>query len=232
MKKSYRLKGRLSLTVLCLFVMMIPARIYAAPSASAAEGVVSHTRFMKLEYTAPQFSIEMPVHVVPCTMSVQPEYSVPQRSIEKPVNDIPDAPSVHPEYAAPRLPDIHLPEIPENIKIPDIHIEPEAEKEKLREALKTMDELGISPEKLLQRFRDFVGRNRKRGETKDTAENSARGGTGEIDRIRNKLEEEAEKQIDKAADQAKKKLGEAAQEQIDQAVDHARENITQEIDQK
>lgn len=95
-----------------------------------------------------------------------------------------------------------------------------------------MDELGISPEKLLQRFRDFVGRNRKRGETKDTAENSARGGTGEIDRIRNKLEEEAEKQIDKAADQAKKKLGEAAQEQIDRAVDDARENITQEIDQK
>ena len=208
MKKSYRLKGRLSLTVLCLFVMMIPARIYAAPSASAAEGVVSHTRFMK------------------------PEYNAPQPSIEKPVNDIPDAPSVHPEYAAPRLPDIHLPEIPENIKIPDIHIEPEAEKEKLREALKTMDELGISPEKLLQRFRDFVGRNRKRGETKDTAENSARGGTGEIDRIRNKLEEEAEKQIDKAADQAKKKLGEAAQEQIDRAVDDARENITQEIDQK
>lgn len=208
MKKSYRLKGRLSLTVLCLFVMMIPARIYAAPSASAAEGVVSHTRFMK------------------------PESNALQRSIEKPVNDIPDAPSVHPEYAAPRLPDIHLPEIPENIKIPDIHIEPEAEKEKLREALKTMDELGISPEKLLQRFRDFVGRNRKRGETKDTAENSARGGTGEIDRIRNKLEEEAEKQIDKAADQAKKKLGEAAQEQIDRAVDHARENITQEIDQK
>ena len=196
MKKSYRLKGRLSLTVLCLFVMMIPARIYAAPSASAAEGVVSHT------------------------------------PIEKPVNDIPDAPSVHPEYAAPRLPDIRLPKIPENIKIPDIHIEPEAEKEKLREALKTMDELGISPEKLLQRFRDFVGRNRKRGETKDTAENSARGGTGEIDRIRNKLEEEAEKQIDKAADQAKKKLGEAAQEQIDRAVDDARENITQEIDQK
>lgn len=208
MKKSYRLKGRLSLTVLCLFVMMIPARIYAAPSASAAEGVVSHTRFMK------------------------PEYNAPQPSIEMPVNDIPDAPSVHPEYAAPRLPDIHLPEIPENIKIPDIHIEPEAEKEKLREALKTMDELGISPEKLLQRFRDFVGRNRKRGETKDTAENSARGGTGEIDRIRNKLGEEAEKQIDKAADQAKKKLGEAAQEQIDRAVDDARENITQEIDQK
>ena len=208
MKKSYRLKGRLLLTVLCLFVMMIPARIYAAPSASAAEGVVSHTRFMK------------------------PESNAPQRSIEKPVNDIPDAPSVHPEYAAPRLPDIRLPKIPENIKIPDIHIEPEAEKEKLREALKTMDELGISPEKLLQRFRDFVGRNRKRGETKDTAENSARGDTGEIDRIRNKLGEEAEKQIDKAADQAKKKLGEAAQEQIDQAVDHARENITQEIDQK
>ena len=184
MKKRYRLKGRLSLTVLCLFVMMIPARIYAAPSASAAEGGVSHTRFMQ------------------------------------------------PEYAAPRLPDIHLPEIPENIKIPDIHIEPEAEKEKLREALKTMDELGISPEKLLQRFRDFVGRNRKRGETKDPAENSARGGTGELDRIRNKLGEEAEKQIDKAADQAKKKLGEAAQEQIDQAVDHARENITQEINQE
>ena len=208
MKKRYRLKGRLSLTVLCLFVMMIPARIYAAPSASAAEGVVSHTRFMQPEYTAHQPSIEVTAQVVPCTMSVQPE------------------------YAAPRLPVIRLPKIPKNFRIPEIHIEPEAEKEKIREALKTMDELGISPEKLLQRFRNFVGRNRERGETKDTAEDSARGGTGELDRIRNKLGEEAEKQIDKAADQAKKKLGEAAQEQIDQAVDHARENITQEINQE
>lgn len=185
MKRRCRLKSRLSLILLCCFVMMIlPARIYAAPSASAAEGAVSHTRNMA------------------------------------------------PEYTAFTLPNIELPGLPENISIPEFHFEPETEKEKLREALKTMEEMGISPEKLLQRFRDFVDRNTRRSRTKDTEENSARGGTGELDRIRNKIREETEQQIDKAADQAKKKLEEAAGEQIDRAVDQAKENIKQGISQK
>lgn len=221
MKKRYRLKSRLSLIVLCCFVMMIlPARIYAAPSASAAEGAVSHTRNMVPEYAVPYTSFELPSYIASHTSSELPAYAVPH------------TPSELPSYAAPGLPDIKLPSLPENISIPEIHFEPEAEKEKLREALKTMDEMGISPEKLLQRFRDFVDRNTKRSRTKDTEENSARGGTGELDRIGNRIREETEQQIDKAAEQAKKKLVEAAEDQIDQAVDQAKENIKQGIDQK
>ena len=92
--------------------------------------------------------------------------------------------------------------------------------------------MGISPKMLLQRFLDLLDRNKKnRNGAKKTAgtENSSRGGTGELDRITKEIREDAEQQIEKAADQAKKKIGDAAEKEIDQAVDHVKETITQEI---
>ena len=182
MKKRCRLKDSLSIILLCCFVMMIPARIYAAPSAVSAEGAVSHT---------PEI---LPQQKQPSAPAAQPRVTI---------SHTPASPA---EYTAPRLPDIRFPKLPDHITIPEIHIDPKAEKDRLREAVRTMDEMGISPKMLFNRFRNLVFRRKSRDEAEKPAENSGHSGKGGYDRIINELSGKTEEQIDKTADQVRKEI--------------------------
>ena len=182
MKKRCRLKDSLSIILLCCFVMMIPARIYAAPSAVSAEGAVSHT---------PEI---LPQQKQPSAPAAQPRVT----NSHTPASPV--------EYTAPRLPDIRFPKLPDHITIPEIHIDPKAEKDRLREAVRTMDEMGISPKMLFNRFRNLVFRRKSRDEAEKPAENSGHSGKGGYDRIINELSGKTEEQIDKTADQVRKEI--------------------------
>ena len=74
-----------------------------------------------------------------------------------------------PEKIKKRLPDINLPDI----DLPDLDfskIDAKKEKEKLREAVRKMDEIGISPDRLVQRAWKFLNRKDNREKIDEAVE--------------------------------------------------------------
>ena len=225
MKKRCRLKDSLSIILLCCFVMMIPARIYAAPSAVSAEGAVSHTPEILPQQKQPSAPAVQPRVTISHTPEILPQQKQPSAPAAQPRVTNSHTPASPVEYTAPRLPDIRFPKLPDHIKIPEIHIDPKAEKDRLREAVRTMDEMGISPKMLFNRFRNLVFRRKSGDEAEKPAENSGHSGKGGYDRIINELSGKTEEQIDKTADQVRKEIGKAAEEQIDKTVEQVKKEI-------
>lgn len=126
-----------------------------------------------------------------------------------------------------KLPDIDLPDI----KLPEIsfsEFDGKAEKEKLREAVREMDEIGISPEKLVQRAWKFLNRKDNQEKIKKTSEDvrdrvqNAAEETGKNDVVK-KVSEEAEKTADKVREEAGEAAEKAAKEIADRAAEKAAE---------
>lgn len=127
-----------------------------------------------------------------------------------------------------KLPDIDLPDI----KLPEIsfsEFDGKAEKEKLREAVREMDEIGISPEKLVQRAWKFLNRKDNQEKIKKTSEDVR-------DRVQNAAEEtgknEAVKKVSeeagKTADKVREEAGEAAEKAAKEIADRAAEKAAEE----
>jgi hypothetical protein len=126
-----------------------------------------------------------------------------------------------------KLPDIDLPDI----KLPEIsfsEFDGKAEKEKLREAVREMDEIGISPEKLVQRAWKFLNRKDNQEKIKKTSEDvrdrvqNAAEETGKNEAVK-KVSEEAGKTADKVREEAGEAAEKAAKEIADRAVQKAAE---------
>lgn len=126
-----------------------------------------------------------------------------------------------------KLPDIDLPDI----KLPEIsfsEFDGKAEKEKLREAVREMDEIGISPEKLVQRAWKFLNRKDNQEKIKKTSEDvrdrvqNAAEETGKNEAVK-KVSEEAGKTADKIREEAGEAAEKAAKEIADRAVQKAAE---------
>lgn len=126
-----------------------------------------------------------------------------------------------------KLPDIDLPDI----KLPEINFsefDGKAEKEKLREAVREMDEIGISPEKLVQRAWKFLNRKDNQEKIKKTSEDvrdrvqNAAEETGKNEAVK-KVSEEAGKTADKVREEAGEAAEKAAKEIADRAVQKAAE---------
>ena len=119
-------------------------------------------------------------------------------------------------------------------RLPEIDfskIDTEAEKEKLREAVRTMDELGISPEKLAHRAWEFLTRK----ENKEKIEQAAK-------EIRDKVQDAAEdgstsevvkkvrEETGKAAEKVTKEITEQTAEKVtEQVTEQTAEKVTKEI---
>lgn len=88
------------------------------------------------------------------------------------------------------------------------------EKEKLREAVKTLDEMGLAPDKLAKRAWDFIS-------SKELAD--------KLSQIRDSLREKAGRLREKAGSLFGKKTGSVSGE-IDAELDRAKEKVSQEID--
>ena len=97
-----------------------------------------------------------------------------------------------PDKIKEKLPDIDLPGIDlPDLDLPDLHfskLNPETEKEKLRKAVRKMDEIGISPERLVQKAWDFLNR-------KDNRE--------KIDKAVEDIREQVQDKTEKASGQEK-----------------------------
>ena len=97
-----------------------------------------------------------------------------------------------PDKIKEKLPDIDLPGIDlPDFDLPDLHfskLNPETEKEKLRKAVRKMDEIGISPERLVQKAWDFLNR-------KDNRE--------KIDKAVEDIREQVQDKTEKASGQEK-----------------------------
>ena len=94
-----------------------------------------------------------------------------------------DADQGMPDKIKEKLPDIDLPDI----HLPDLDFskpDSKAEKEKLREAVRKMDEIGISPERLVQRAWKFLNR-------KDNTEKIDEAVEDIRDRVQDKTEKAA-----------------------------------------
>ena len=121
-----------------------------------------------------------------------------------------------------KLPDIDLPEISFS------EFDGKAEKEKLREAVREMDEIGISPEKLVQRAWKFLNRKDNQEKIKKTSEDvrdrvqNAAEETGKNEAVK-KVSEEAEKTADKVREEAGEAAEKAAKEIADRAAEKAAE---------
>lgn len=123
-----------------------------------------------------------------------------------------------------KLPDIDLPEIDlPDIKLPEVDfskIDREAEKEKLRKAVRTMDELGISPEKIAQRAWEFLSRK----ENQEKIDEAAR----EIgEKVQNAAEESGtNKVVKKVTEETGKAADKVTKDIVNQAADKVTEEIT------
>ena len=121
-----------------------------------------------------------------------------------------------------KLPDIDLPEISFS------EFDGKTEKEKLREAVREMDEIGISPEKLVQRAWKFLNRKDNQEKIKKTSEDvrdrvqNAAEETGKNEAVK-KVSEEAGKTADKVREEAGEAAEKAAKEIADRAVQKAAE---------
>lgn len=121
-----------------------------------------------------------------------------------------------------KLPDIDLPEISFS------EFDGKAEKEKLREAVREMDEIGISPEKLVQRAWKFLNRKDNQEKIKKTSEDvrdrvqNAAEETGKNEAVK-KVSEEAGKTADKVREETGEAAEKAAKEIADRAVQKAAE---------
>ena len=94
-----------------------------------------------------------------------------------------DADQGMPDKIKEKLPDIDLPDI----HLPDLDFskpDSKAEKEKLREAVRKMDEIGISPERLVQRAWKFLNRKDNREKIDEAVEDIR-------DRVQDKTEKAA-----------------------------------------
>ena len=107
-------------------------------------------------------------------------------------------------------------------KLPKIdfsEFDQDTEKEKLREAIKKMDELGISPEKLVDRAWSFL--NRKENKEKiDHAMDELRDKTGKAkEKIEKEVTDRASQAVDEAADKAEEEIKKKAAEEVEEAKD-------------
>ena len=107
-------------------------------------------------------------------------------------------------------------------KLPKIdfsEFDQDTEKEKLREAIKKMDELGISPEKLADRAWSFL--NRKENKEKiDHAMDELRDKTGKAkEKIEKEVTDRASQAVDEAADKAEEEIKKKAAEEVEEAKD-------------
>lgn len=130
---------------------------------------------------------------------VQSAVSADSRGITLPDIQLPDV----------DLPDIKLPELKlHDWKLPELgfsDMDPEVEKERLREAFRLMDGMGISPEELMRKAWDYIS------------------GDEKSEDIQKRINEAAEKAADQAAEKAKQK----ASEEIDKAVENAKKDLLQ-----
>ena len=135
-----------------------------------------------------------------------------------------------------KLPDIDLPDI----KLPEINFsefDGKAEKEKLREAVREMDEIGISPEKLVQRAWKFLNRKDNQEKIKKTSEDvrdrvqNAAEETGKNEAVK-KVSEEAGKTADKVREEAGEAAEKAAKEIADRAAEKAAEEAGKAVGQE
>lgn len=122
------------------------------------------------------------------------------------------------------------------------------EKKRLAEAISKLDELGFSPEKLLDHFWDFISRKENREKMGKAAENlkenaakllnkdgsnksdtaSESQGSAE-DSVKDKLKKEADRQLEKVIDQAAEEVGDLASEGISRAAETAGDLAEEEI---
>ena len=114
-------------------------------------------------------------------------------------------------------------------RLPEIdfaEFDKDREKEKLREAIRTMDDLGISPEMLVKNAWSFINRKENR-EKIDKAVDGFRdkaeeiGGQDAVDKVRD--------QASDVADQVTKEVTEKADEKIEEAADKAKNKAEEEI---
>lgn len=116
------------------------------------------------------------------------------------------------------------------------HFDKDTEKEKLREAIRKMDELGISPEKLVERIWNFV--NRKENKEKiDHVVDEIRDKTGKAkDKVEKEVTDRASQVIDDAAGQAEQQIKEKAVDEISnrasQAVDETVDQLEKQVKEK
>ncbi len=89
-------------------------------------------------------------------------------------------------------------------------IDLKAEKEKFREAIRTLDEMGISPEKLAERIWDFLNR-------KDNKEI--------IDKTVEDIRDKVENKVGKTADQVTEEITDRASEKVEEAAGQVKEEV-------
>lgn len=131
-----------------------------------------------------------------------------------------------------RLPDLGFPE-------PDLSsFDKDKEKEKLREAIETLDKMGLSPEKVLERIWDAVRRpenRRKAGEAVEDIRDRARELIGkdkkDSDSGFGKITKKVSEEVDKAADQAAEKVTEKVKEEVGRAAEEAADQVLEEVSQ-
>lgn len=129
------------------------------------------------------------------------------------------------------LPKIRLP----HVELPEMDLSGfngGSEKEKLREALKTMDDLGISPAKLVRRAWEFLSRKETKEKLEKAAKKFSTDGKNPIgkaaDETAQRISEKASEQIDRAADRAAETVKKKAAEELDQAAEDIKRQVTKE----
>jgi len=146
----------------------------------------------------------------------------------------------------PKLPKLNIPDLPS-----DFHIDKATEKKRLAEAIRQLDEYGLSPEKLVEHFWDYISRRENRdrigekaGELKkkaedlrdgagklmekDSAGSSDSGSSGTTAGLA--LPEEARQEIDRVRKTAAEEAGRKIEEAVDAAADQAAQKAAEEID--
>lgn len=141
---------------------------------------------------------------IPAAAAALEALSADSRGITLPDIQLPDV-----ELPDIKLPDIDLPDLKlKDWKLPDLDfsdMDPEVEKERLREAFRLLDGMGISPEELMRKAWQYIS------------------GDEKSEDIQKRINEAAEKAADQAAEKAKQK----ASEEIDKAVENAKKDLLQ-----
>lgn len=118
-------------------------------------------------------------------------------------------------------------------KLPEIdfsEFDGEAEKEKLREAVRKMDEIGISPEKLARRAWEFVTRR----ENKEKIDNAARDIRDQLQKAaeegsNNEVVKKVREETGKAAEKVSREIADRAAEKVTEEAGKAADKVTKEI---